>query len=401
MTGSAEVQYHFGMIHYMMGEAEAAQVPLAQALELDPNFPGHNDARACLDVLAFDVSSANAAARSALEQRMHEHPDPIGLMKLASLKEKDGERGAATALLRQAVDLYAKNPAALARLARLSGQEGKLPEALDLAREARRLDESDPKIAHVLGRLTYQNGDFRWADALLQEASKKLASDPDVTLDAAQAAYAMGRAKRALEALAKASDAEFPRRDEARHLQEMIKLAQKPADAAAAQDTVRAFLRDHPDDAASLTVSAVAAEQQGNLRDARQIYDGILKRLPEFVPAKRRLVILLATEADGADIARAYTLATQVREALPDDPEVARALGILSCRKGNYTRAADLLQESVSHGPDDAISMYYLGVARYQTKNAPESRRALERALSLGLDGTPATDARRILAELP
>jgi hypothetical protein len=44
--------------------------------------------------------------------------------------------------------------------------------------------------------------------------------------------------------------------------------------------------------------------------------------------------------------------------------------------------------------------MYYLGMARYQLKEVPASKKALEKALALNIEPKLAADARRILAEL-
>jgi len=59
-----------------------------------------------------------------------------------------------------------------------------------------------------------------------------------------------------------------------------------------------------------------------------------------------------------------------------------------------------LLQESARQRNGDAELMYYLGMAEYHLKNRAESKTALQKALDLNLSGTPAIEAKRVLAEL-
>jgi uncharacterized protein HemY len=105
-----------------------------------------------------------------------------------------------------------------------------------------------------------------------------------------------------------------------------------------------------------------------------------------------------------ADDKRAYELASKVRQSLPDDPDVARILGILTYRLGkdnsDFTRSAQLLRQSAIKRTDDSELFYYLGLAEYQSKQLGESKKALQRALALNLESRFADDARRVLAKL-
>ena len=104
--------------------------------------------------------------------------------------------------------------------------------------------------------------------------------------------------------------------------------------------------------------------------------------------------------ANPADDQKAYDLATKAREAFPDDPELAKAFGIIVYRRGDFARAARLLQECAGKRSDDAELMYYLGMARYQLKQHAASKQALQRALDLNLSSDFAVEARRALADL-
>ena len=86
--------------------------------------------------------------------------------------------------------------------------------------------------------------------------------------------------------------------------------------------------------------------------------------------------------------------------AMESYPELAKALGIIVYRQGDFTRSASLLEESARKRDGDAQVMYYWGMAQYRLKNGSGSKRALQLALDLNLPTELAKEARRVLAEL-
>ena len=174
--------------------------------------------------------------------------------------------------------------------------------------------------------------------------------------------------------------------------------ADDPTEAVAAQSQVDAILKSAPDYVPALVVRAVIAEQKPDPTTAEQIFEGVLKQYPDFAPAQRRLAILYVK--DPSNDAKAYPLAVKAHDAFPGDPEVSKTLGIIVFRQGDYSRAANLLQDSTRQIPGDAELMFYLGVAQYHLKNPAGSKASLQRALDLNLSGTQAVEAKRILSEL-
>jgi Tfp pilus assembly protein PilF len=140
------------------------------------------------------------------------------------------------------------------------------------------------------------------------------------------------------------------------------------------------------------------AEQSGDTATAQQTYEDVLKLYPDFAPAQKDLAILYTKNADNDPLA--YPLAVKAREAFPRDPEVAKCLGILACRQGDYTRSVGLLQESSRQISQNPELLYYLGLAQYHLNDGSESKANLQRALDLDLAGKDAADARRMLAEI-
>jgi len=143
--------------------------------------------------------------------------------------------------------------------------------------------------------------------------------------------------------------------------------------------------------------AAVVYEQQNNLNAARQACEKVLARYPFFAPANKRLAALYAALGDNQ---KAYDQASKAREALPDDPEVARTLGVVLYQRGDYTRAVQFLKESARKRATDAELFYYLGMAHYRLKEKGESKQALRQALTLNANASFVEEARKVLAEL-
>ena len=81
----------------------------------------------------------------------------------------------------------------------------------------------------------------------------------------------------------------------------------------------------------------------------------------------------------------------------PSDADLARALGIMAYRTGNFSRAVSLLQESAGSRATDAELMYTLGMAQRQTKDSAGSAKSLQKALDLGLKGDAAKEVRALM----
>jgi tetratricopeptide (TPR) repeat protein len=190
----------------------------------------------------------------------------------------------------------------------------------------------------------------------------------------------------------------FSQADDAKRLLTMTDLADKPAQALAAQSQVADILKSTPDYVPALMVEAAIAEQKPDLATAQQTYEAVLNHYPDFAPAQKQLVLLYVKDAKND--AKASPLAVKARQSFPTNPEIAKALGVIVYRQGDFARAASLFTESASQLNRDAELMYYLGMAQYQLKNSSQSKTALKQALDLNLSGPQAVDAKRILAEL-
>ena len=99
---------------------------------------------------------------------------------------------------------------------------------------------------------------------------------------------------------------------------------------------------------------------------AVKTYEKLVADDPLYAPATRQLALLYGQLS--TDSAKAYELVTKARQAYPDDPDIAKTLGILNYRRGYYPQAVELLKEAAAKRKDDPELLYYLGEVHHQLK---------------------------------
>lgn len=399
---NVDVQFHLGLAAYMSGKEALARKALERALGSKREFAGADEARQALAILNVDAAGG-AASRATLEKALAARKDdPIANLRLAAVLEQEGNADKALAAYETALKANPGLVAAIVGQMRIHAARNETAKAIALGRDARKAAPDDPQLAVALARLLYQAGDFAGSLVLVQEAVRRQPDNSDLLFDLAEAAYPMGQLTATENALNDALRAlpASPRASKARQMRDLMAFAQNPSDAAAAAKAADAALKADSSNVAALMVKAALDEKQGGAtKSAQQAYDQILARWPDFSPAKRRLAVLYAAMPEPPK--NALDVANKAREAFPGDAELTRATGLIAFRQGNFSRASSLLQESARTITNDAELMYYLGRAQFETKDAAAGKRALQRALDLGLKDDLAKEARRLLAPSP
>jgi tetratricopeptide (TPR) repeat protein len=322
-------------------------------------------------------------------------------MRLGKAYELTGAPEKARQIYEDARKVNPNNVSVLVQLAEIYSATSKdSKQALALAREARKLAPDDPQIAHVLGRLAWREGDHVWASSLLQESARKLPNDAEVLYDLAHAWYSVGRLTDAEETMRRARQkaSAFGHDQDAQWFLTLIDWYKSPQKRLEAEPQVQQLLKAKPDYAPALMVAGLIHEQRGRIQEARQAYETLLARNPQFAPARKQLARLYTDYLN--DHQKAFEQASKARETLPEDPELAKLLGKIAYRRADYQNAARFLQDSSQKQPNDTEMLYFLGMTRYNLKETNETKQALGRALALNPDASFAPEAREILARL-
>jgi Flp pilus assembly protein TadD len=269
-----------------------------------------------------------------------------------------------------------------------------------MAKDAYKAAPDDPDVSYTLGKLVFANGEYKYAASLFQQSALKRSDDPEISYDLARALYDIGRVSDAEDTMRKLvqPDVSFSRKSQASQFLDLLAIAENPGNTGADDPRIKRALQSDPTNAPALMAVAAIAQAKGDSKAASTAYEQILARYPDFTPAIRQLAIYLVENP--ANDSRTYDLATKARQAYPTDKEIARTLGMLSYRRGDFRSAARLLNESLPADSPNGQTLYYLGMAQYQLKNTKESKAALTQALGTNLPGQLATEAKRVLAEL-
>jgi tetratricopeptide (TPR) repeat protein len=164
----------------------------------------------------------------------------------------------------------------------------------------------------------------------------------------------------------------------------------------------------------ALYLRGVFLEKVGNMKGALKVYDEVLQRDPEYIPALLREgwyhyqagsfdqaehLITRAVNRDGTSYEAEYALGVVERaEGRLDSAmdalwaathyggETAAALveiGELEVRQHNYPKAVELLNRAVAIGPEDALAFADLSVAERLSGNSKDALAAAEHATAL------------------
>ncbi len=400
LPAEPEVQFHLGMVNYMLGNEEVARAALQYARQSSQVFPGKDEAGRTLELLAINPQTADAAARSLLEKRVAEKADDqVALGRLAAIYLRADNFDKAGSAYEKVLVANPKNLTAMLNLIQIYSRTD-VAKAYSMAKDAYKSAPNNSEVSHWFGRLAYQSGDYKLAATLLQQTSQNQADNGSVWFDFAQAAYSVGRITAAQAALQSAVQLNLaaPQMTEARRMLDLLNLAADPAQAATASARVAEILKAEPGYVPALMAQAVGAERQMSLAVAEADYEKILERYPDFSPVQRQLAILYSRET--AKASRAYTLAVKAREVFPADPALTKAVGLIWLQQGDAAHAVKQLTDAAAMASTDAETYFYLGTAQFQLKNRAECKAALQQALALQLAPAQATAAHQMLDKL-
>ena len=384
-----------GKIYLAQRDYTHAEADLSKAIELDPKL---EPAYLLLTQLYVATNKQDQAIAN-LNAFVEKNKDVAALMQLGLLQESLKHFDAARDAYEQVLSVNPNFAAALNNLAMIYSEHLGQPEkAYDLAKKAVEIAPNEPHLADTLGWISFKKGDYSDAVRLLQDSAAKLPDSPEIQYHVGMAHYMLGQDGPARTALQKAADAstDFPGKDDARKRLAVLAIDVAAADPAARTE-LQNYLREQPNDPAALVRLAALQQRDGTADQAIKTYEKVLADDPLYAPATRQLTLLYAQQA--SDDPKAYDLATKARQAYPDDPDIAKALGILTYRRGLYPQAIELLQQAAAKRNDDPELLYYLGESYHQLKQFNECRQNLQRALSLKLAPALTSEAQQALAD--
>ena len=184
LPNSAEIQFHLGMAHYMMGDEASARAALQKAADATADFPGKAEARQRLEVLSIEPGAVKSAdVRTKLENILRDSPnDPVALFRLAQLQEQDGSAKEAASAYEKILASNSNFAPALRQLTVLYGHHvpDDLNKAFEISTRARQAYPDDSEITRTLGILNYRRGFYSQAAEQLKAAATNRKDDAEL-----------------------------------------------------------------------------------------------------------------------------------------------------------------------------------------------------------------------------
>jgi tetratricopeptide (TPR) repeat protein len=235
----------------------------------------------------------------------------------------------------------------------------------------------------------------------LQAAAVALPSQPDLLRDLAWAFFSVGKVAEARASMQNALHFSLPsdKTNDAVQFLELTAAYGNPPQQAPTLARVQQILQSDPNCAPALMACGLIQEQQGQAGQAQQSYEKVLAAYPLFAPAARQLAILCVR--DGNNDTKAFDYAAKAAQAFPDDPELAKVVGIVEYRRKDYSKALPSLTQSARARQDDAELLWYLGMDYNALKQPADAKKTLQQALDLNkLPAKLDAEARKVLALL-
>ena len=162
-------------------------------------------------------------------------------------------------------------------------------------------------------------------------------------------------------------------------------LSQRKIDAA--QDAIRAGLKQQPDNGVLQLTLATTEELKGDFDGAIAEYEAMVAKDPGSLIATNNLASLLADHrTDKASLERARSLAMVLQKS--PVPQFKDTVGWIYYQGGENSDAIRLLEEAAAALPNSAVVRYHLGMAYIATKQLSKAAEQLNAALNQSPDDT-------------
>ncbi|MEO6002478.1 MAG: tetratricopeptide repeat protein [Opitutus sp.] len=381
-----------GRIYGEKGDISLAEKEFSKAIELRPDLPTPYFQLARLYITSNQQEKALANLKAVIDRNPS---DSSALLLTALLQEQQKNLPAAREAYEKILSTNPKSSVALNNLAFLYSEHfNELDKAHELAQRARELMPDEPHAADTLGWILYKKHQYARSLPLLEDSAAGLANDPDVQYHLGMSRYMMGLAEparqsleRALELKNDAAAADIRRR--------LAVLSIGPKDAGTRViETLEKHIAESADDPIALARLGSAYEQSGQPKKAVATYQAASAANPSSAVPLVALARLYSAENDAA---KAMEAAKAARKVAPDDPDVARSLGLVAHKVGDSTWAASLMQEAVRKQPDNAELLFEASQVVYATGRVEQARELAAQALARGASFSKGSEARQFL----
>jgi tetratricopeptide (TPR) repeat protein len=373
-----------------------AETNLLQAIDLNPDLPGPY----LLLTKVYVASGQYQPALDRLTALVAKTNSVPAMLQIGEIHDQLKQFDAARDAYEKALSFNPQTSIALNNLAYLYSEHyGDVDKALKMAERARELLPNDPNTADTLGWLLFKKAQYSHALTLLQEAADGEPASAEIQSHLGSVHYMMGEEAAARVALQRAAalGADFPGKEEAKRKLALLSMDPRAADAAAVAELEK-VVKDNPSDPVALIRLAAIRERAGQVQEAVEMYERVLKGIPENREATLKLAELYSSRLNQPQ--KALALAKMAHSLAPEDTSANQFLGQLVFQSGDYEWSLNLLEEAVRNNAGSPDLLYNLALAYYANGNVQQAEASLHRAMQLKAPFSKLEDAHRFLAML-
>ncbi len=153
--------------------------------------------------------------------------------------------------------------------------------------------------------------------------------------------------------------------------------------------TADGMLKSNPNSNFALYHKSVALRRLGNMPEARQMLDKLLRYYPNDTAAMKELAQILLAEQDNItaeedrDYARALNVLMRFMHLKQNDPQVLRDISTIHYLRGSYEQALDYITRAEQYGKDSRIQSNKAFIL-FKMKRLDDAAKSAERAIQLG-----------------
>jgi putative PEP-CTERM system TPR-repeat lipoprotein len=320
--------------HYLtLNEPQKAQAIASELVNVHPESLDALDLLGTVQLALNDKAGA-VSTFTRMTQKAAQSTD--ALQRLAVAQIANNQLADARITLQKALKINPNHQPSLDALIRLNMREGKPEAALQIARQVETASPQSPF------------GFEREGDILLNQKQPALA--------------------------AKAYEQAFARGAGSTGLIKLHRAMTLSGSAAAADQQLNGWIKQHPDDLAALGYAAENAMAGGKNKEAIAYYEAILKQAPQNATVLNNLAGLYQREADS----RALPTAEQALKLDPESPAVQDTLGWILVEQGQAKRGLELLGKALAQIPKNPSIRYHYAVALARTGDQAGARKRFE-----------------------
>ncbi|MEZ4600267.1 MAG: PEP-CTERM system TPR-repeat protein PrsT [Syntrophotaleaceae bacterium] len=157
------------------------------------------------------------------------------------------------------------------------------------------------------------------------------------------------------------------------------------------------LLRRHPDNVSAIFLLASLHDQIGDKRKAKELYQEVIGKKADHIPALNNLAYLFADNYGNLD--EALRLAAQAFQLNPGDPGIMDTLGYVLLRLGRHAEALPYLKNAVAKLPEQPDVLLHLAQAYSGAGKTDQAEEALQQVVSMPYP-VQAEQAKKMLKDL-